>query len=260
MRPCHRLIRRLILAALLAGAVAISAPAGAVAQATPPAPARFVTDQAGFLSAPTVAELDQRLEAYQKATGHQVLLWIGHTTGGEVIETWAVRAFAAWKVGRSGLDDGVVLFVLADDRKLRIEVGYGLEGVLPDVRAARIIREQITPRLQAGDRDGAARAGVGAILGALGGETGAPSAAAPPEDARPHLGLGELLLLGIVGLLVLGFLVTHPGLALLMLTNLGSGGRGFGGGGGGSGSGFGGGGGFSGGGGRSGGGGASGSW
>lgn len=256
LRPSHRLA----VAALITCAVARMSPVGAAPLVTPPAPAHFVTDQVGFLSAPAAAELDQRLAAYQKATGHQVLLWIGHTTGGEVIETWAVRTFAAWKVGRGGQDDGVVLFVLADDRKLRIEVGYGLEERLPDVRAARIIREQIAPRLQAGDRDGAARAGVGAILSALGGETGAPIATTPPEDARPKLGLGELLLLGLVGLLVLGFVVTHPGLALLMLTNLGSGGRGGGGGGGWGGGGGGGGGGFSGGGGRSGGGGASGSW
>jgi uncharacterized protein len=218
-----------------------------------------VTDQAGFLSAPVVAELEQRLAAYELASGHQVLLWIGHTTGGEPLETWAVRTFAAWHVGRKGLDDGVVLFVLADDRKLRIEVGYGLEARLPDVRAARIIREQIAPRLQAGDRDGAARAGITAIVDVLGG--GPNPTADIPERGRPSLGLGQLILLGIVGLLLVGFVATHPGLALLMLTNIGgSGGRrsgsrdGWGGGG------FGGGGGFSGGGGRSGGGGASGSW
>jgi len=165
-----------------------------------------------------------------------------------------VRTFAAWRVGRQGSDDGVVLFVMADDRKLRIEVGYGLEERLPDIRAARIIRDQIAPRLQAGDRDGAAQAGVGAILDALGG-AGAPAADVPGANApQAHLSLGEMIVLGILGLLVLGFIVTHPGLALLLLTNMGSGRRGGGGGFGGGG------GGFSGGGGRSGGGGASGSW
>jgi uncharacterized protein len=259
MRPRHRL-RCPTLSALALGAVVLAAwPVRAAAPVAPPAPAHFVTDQAQFLSPATAQALDRRLSDYQRGTGHQVLLWIGHTTNGEPIETWAVRTFAAWRVGRQGIDDGVVLFVMADDRKLRIEVGYGLEERLPDIRAARIIREQITPRLKAGDRDGAAQAGVGAILQALGGD-GQPAAERTPDQApQAHLGLGELIVLGIVGLLLLGFIVTHPGLALLLLTNLGSGGRRSGSGWGGGGFG-GGGGGFSGGGGRSGGGGASGSW
>ena len=143
----------------------------AVETPIPPAPTHWVTDNAAFLSEPTRAELDARLQAFENSSGRQVLLWIGHTTGAAPIEDWAARAFAAWRVGRRGLDDGVVLFVMGDDRKVRIEVGYGLEDRLPDVRASAIIREAIVPRLRDGDRDGAARAGVGAILGALGGRT-----------------------------------------------------------------------------------------
>ena len=253
-RPGHGLL------VLAVGATLLAATPGGAAPATPPAPSRFVTDQAQFLSPAVADQLDRRLSDYQRGSGHQVLLWIGHTTSGEPIETWAVRTFAAWRVGRKGVDDGVVLFVMADDRKLRIEVGYGLEERLPDVRAARIIREQIAPRLQAGDRDGAAQAGVGAILDALGG-AGAPAGAISQEPPpKPiHLNLGELIVLGLLALVVIGFIATHPGLALLLLTNLGSGGRRSGDGTGWGGGGFGGGG-FSGGGGRSGGGGASGSW
>ena len=92
---------------------------------TPPSPTRFVTDDAGFLSAATRDELEQRLAKYEQDTGRQVLLWIGQTTGGEPIEPWAARAFAAWRVGRKGLDDGVAVFILAADRRVRIEVGYG---------------------------------------------------------------------------------------------------------------------------------------
>ena len=169
-----------------ARAAAATAPQPAAAAATAPtAPADFVTDGAGFLSPAARDELDGRLAAYQRATGHQVLLWIGQTTGGEPIEAWAVRAFAAWRVGRKGLDDGVVLFVMAADRKVRIEVGYGLEDRLTDAGAARIIGDEMVPRLRAGDRDGAARAGVGGVLAALGGETGAPRAAVPVPGARP---------------------------------------------------------------------------
>jgi uncharacterized protein len=260
----------LALATVAAGAAATAtaqtASAPASATSTPPSPTRFVTDGAGFLSAATHDELERRLARYERDTGHQVLLWIGQTTGGEPIETWAVRAFAAWRVGRKGLDDGVAVFIMAGDRKLRIEVGYGLEDRVPDAIAARIIGDRMVPRLRAGDQDGAARAGVSGVLEAVGGETGAPRDAAPARGAPPEIGLGQLILLGLIGIVVLGFIVTNPRLALLLLTTIASnsgrgggnwGGGGYGGGGGGWG---GGGGGFSGGGGRSGGGGASGSW
>jgi uncharacterized protein len=229
----------------------------------PPAPSRFVSDTAGFLSQAARSELDGRLQELEVRTHHQVLLWIGRTTGDAPIEDWASRAFAAWRVGHKGLDDGVVLFIMADDRKLRIEVGYGLEDRLPDARASRIIREAIVPRLQAGDRDGAASAGIDGILAAIGAPAGTVHGAPVPAPAsRPRLGLGELIVGAILGIFLLGFLITHPALALALLTTMASGrgrrGGGFGGGGFGGG-GFGGGG-FSGGGGRSGGGGASGSW
>jgi len=160
-----------------------------------------------------------------------------------------VRTFEAWKVGRKGMDDGLVLFILVQDRKLRIEVGYGLEGQMPDAMASRIIREAITPRLSTGDWDGAVSSGVDQILATLGGE--AESAAAQPQvPAQRSLGLGEILFFGLLGLGFLFLLITHPSLAIGLLFSLLSGGRGGGRSGGG----------WSGGGGRSGGGGASGSW
>jgi uncharacterized protein len=265
----------LALATVTTGAAATAlaaqtAGAPASVTSTPPSPTRFVTDDAGFLSAPAQDELEQRLTRYERDTGHQVLLWIGQTTGGEPIESWAVRAFAAWRVGRKGLDDGVVVFILAADRKVRIEVGYGVEDRLPDALAARIIGDQMIPRLRAGDQDGAARAGVAGVLEALGGESATPREAAPTRGAPPEMSAGRLIILGLIGILVLGFIITNPQLALMLLMTLNShggrggggwaGGGGFGGGGGWGGGGFGGGGGFSGGGGRSGGGGASGSW
>jgi uncharacterized protein len=267
-------VAALTLARVTALALALATVATAqTANSTPPSPTRFVTDGAGFLSAPARDELERRLARYERDTGHQVLLWIGQTTGGEPIEPWAVRAFAAWRVGRKGLDDGVVIFILAGDRKVRIEVGYGVEDRLPDAVAARIVGDRMIPRLRAGDPDGAARAGVGGVLAAVGGEAGAPRDAVPTAAAPPEIDPGRLIVLGIIGILVLGFLVTHPRLALMLLMTINSnqhrggwGGGGFGRGGGWGGGGFGGGfgggggGGFSGGGGRSGGGGASGSW
>jgi uncharacterized protein len=272
LAPVVALALALALATVTTGAVATApaaqtASAPASATSTPPSPTRFVTDGARFLSAPAQDELEQRLARYERDTGHQVLLWIGQTTGGEPIESWAVRAFATWKVGRKGLDDGVAVFILAADRRVRIEVGYGVEDRLPDAVAARIIGDQIIPRLRTGDQDGAARAGVAGVLEAVGGEAGAPREAVPTRSAPPEMSWSRLIVLGLIGMLVLGFVVTNPRLALMLLTTIASnsgrgggnwGGGGFGGGGGWGGGG--GGGGFSGGGGRSGGGGASGSW
>jgi uncharacterized protein len=226
----------------------------------PPPPTRWATDTAGFMSPQALQAVDGVLENFERATGNQVLVWIGDTTGDAVLEDWTVRAFAQWRVGRKGLDNGLILFVFANDRSARIEVGYGLEGKVPDAIASRILSEAILPRLKTGDRDGAVQAGVNALLAAISGGadgiTGVGTPTEPSQDSaragpkgRP-MSYGQIVL---VGLLVLGFLVlliTNPSLALYLLFSILSGGRGGGGGGGG----------FSGGGGSSGGGGASGRW
>jgi len=159
-----------------------------------------------------------------------------------------------------------VLFIMSDDRKLRFEVGYGLESIVPDATASRIINEVIVPRIQRGDRDGAVISGMDAAMTVIGGG-GLPAGPATPAEGergegRP-LTLARLIVYGIIGLIVLSFLATHPTLALYLLASMLSGGGGRrrdGWGGGGGFGGVGGGGGFGGGGGRSGGGGASGSW
>jgi uncharacterized protein len=119
---------------------------------------------------------------------------VAPTTGTTPTEDWTVRAFARWKVGRKGLDDGLVVFVFPTDRKVRIEVGYGLEQTVPDATAARIIRDTITPKIRAGQPDDAVVAGVDAILAAIGGEANgnggkagpsSASGAAPPRRATP---------------------------------------------------------------------------
>jgi len=216
----------------------------------PPAPTHWVTDTANFLSPETVHTLDARLSNYEQRTGHQVIVFIAPTTGGTPIEDWAVRAFKNWKVGRKGLDDGLALFIMPQDRKLRIEVGYGLEGTVPDAIASRVIREVIVPRIQGGDPNGAVTAGVDALIGVIGGQSGALPSAKPEKQAKP-MSLGQLIFFGIIGILLLVFVITNPSLAFFFLATILSGGNRQGGGGGG---------GFGGGGGRSGGGGASGSW
>lgn len=244
-------MRRAALLPLVLAVALLSATPARAETPIPPAPEHWVTDRAAFLSTATATDLDARLADYARRSGHQVLVYIDHTTGGVPIEDWGVRAFERWRVGRRGIDDGLLLLVFADDHRVRFEVGYGLEDRVPDAIAKRIIEEQIVPRIRAGDRDGAIRAGVGAVTAVIGGADG--SAPLVGEPARPPVPLWMKIVGGIVFLIFIGFMVTHPSLAWLMLLSIGGrGGGGFGGGGGGGG--------FSGGGGRSGGGGASGSW
>jgi uncharacterized protein len=219
----------------------------------PPSPAQWATDTAGFLSPAVVETVNARLRAYAEREGHQVLVYIGRTTGGYPIEEFAVKSFAAWKVGRKGLDNGLVLFIMAEDRKIKIEVGYGLEDKVTDAQAFQVIDGILAPRIRAGDPDGAVPAAVEALLGFISGP--GPLDEAPAE--RPSKSKAEVppIVLIIGGILGLILLITHPQLAFFILQLLfsfagggisGRGGRGSGG--------------FSGGGGRSGGGGASGGW
>jgi uncharacterized protein len=235
----------------------ISWPAGAAADIKiPPSPDQWLTDTAGFLSSDAAGAVNNQLRTYEQATGHQVLVYIGKTSGGYSIEEYAVKAFEAWKVGRKGMDDGLVLFIMAEDRKIRIEVGYGLEGVVTDAKASQVINEILTPKIRNGDHDGAVREAVNKLQEIISGKISSPE-----EDYKPlakpkgtSVFQTILVVIGIIFLLIL--FITHPSAALWLLLNLLSGGRG----GGGSWGGGRGGGGFSGGGGRSGGGGASGGW
>jgi uncharacterized protein len=215
----------------------------------PPSPVRWATDTAGFLSPQTVAELDSQLEAFERSTGHQVLLYVGRTTEGYPIEDFAAKAFAAWKVGRKGLEDGLVLFIMADDRKIRIEVGYGLESIVPDAIASRVINDILVPGTRAGESNRAVTEAVANLLQTISGRPLSPSEQGQYPESRPQgksTVSAVLIVIGIIFFLIL--FITHPSLALWLLFNILSGGRGGGGGG------------FSGGGGRSGGGGASGGW
>ena len=207
------------------------------------------------MSPGALSSLDSRLEGYERSSGHQLIVYIGQTTGDAPIDDWAVRAFQKWKVGRKGMDDGLILFIMAADRKLRFEVGYGLEPVVPDAIAARVINDVIVPRIQSGDRDGAVTAGMDAVMTVIGGGSLPPPAGQRGASRRggQPMSLGQLIFFGIIGIVVLFVFITNPSLAIYLLFSILSGGRGGGDGGGGGGS-------FGGGGGRSGGGGASGSW
>jgi uncharacterized protein len=226
----------------------------------PQTPTQWVTDTANFLSPETVRSLNARLSEYERSTGHQLIVYIAPTTGDAPLEDWAVRAFAKWKVGRKGLDDGLALFIMSRDRKVRIEVGYGLEPVIPDAIASRVINEVMVPRIQTGRPDEAVTGAINSLIGVINKQNGAPPPVVQSQQATPSDWM-RWIFYGFIGILFLGLFITHPALSLYFLTTILSGGRGMRAGGGGYGWGGGyGGGGFGGGGGRSGGGGASGSW
>jgi uncharacterized protein len=234
-----------------------------------PPPSNYVNDFAGVLSPATLADLNRLCLQVDRQAHAQIAVVTVKSLDGEPIENFATALEDKWKVGKKGTDRGLLLIFAIDDRKYRIEVGYGLEGILPDGRVGDIGR-QIVPYLQRNDYDGAVTVAVQQIAGVIAADAGVTltsglrPAYAPAPQPRP-LSLGELLVLGLVLLLVIFVLARFGGSGLLgfligmFLGGGGGGGRGGGGGwGGGGGGGDGGFGGF--GGGSSGGGGASGSW
>ncbi len=148
--------------------------------AVPPLSGRVV-DQTGTLSAGDISALTQKLKDLETRKGSQVAVLIVPTTQPETIEQFSIRVAEAWKIGRRKIDDGALLVIAKDDRKLRIEVGYGLEGALTDVTARRIIDEIITPRFRTGDFAGGVSAGVDRIIRVVDGE---PLPAPRPEASH----------------------------------------------------------------------------
>jgi uncharacterized protein len=158
--------------------------AAAADVAVPPLSGRVV-DQTGTLSAGDVAALTQRLKDLETRKGSQVAVLIVPTTEPETIEQFSIRVAEAWKIGRKKVDDGALLVVAKNDHRLRIEVGYGLEGALPDVTSRRIIDEIIVPKFRTGDFAGGISSGVDRIIRVIDGE---PLPAPQPQashDAAP---------------------------------------------------------------------------
>src|SRR5262245_18077229 len=137
----------------------------------PAKPARYVTDRADVLGPGGAEALNAKLEQFERDTSNQVLVWIDRKLPeGFTLEDFTVRAGQKWGAGQKQEDNGAILFVFVDDRKMRIEVGYGLEGVLPDVTAKRILDEEIASRFRAGDFPGGVNAGPDATIAAIRGE------------------------------------------------------------------------------------------
>ncbi|KYK47893.1 TPM domain-containing protein [Bradyrhizobium diversitatis] len=129
-----------------------------------------VVDQTGTLSGSDVATLSQKLQDFESRKGSQIAVLIVPTTQPETIEQFSIRVAEAWKIGRKKIDDGAILVVAKNDRHLRIEVGYGLEGALTDVTSRRIIDEVITPKFRTGDFAGGISDGVDRMIRVIDGE------------------------------------------------------------------------------------------
>jgi uncharacterized protein len=233
-----------------------------------PAPTNYVSDFAGVLSPQTLVSLNALCAQLDRQAHAQIAVVTINTLGGEPIENFATALEDKWKVGKKGTDRGLLLILAKDDREYRIEVGYGLEGILPDGRVGNIGRQMI-PYLRQNDFNGAVSMAVNQMAQIIAADAGvtltsAPRRGPPVQQVQP-LTLGQMLVLGLILLAVIFFLARFGGSGLLgFLIGMfmgGGGGRGSGWGGGGGGFGGGDGGGFGGfGGGSSGGGGASGSW
>jgi uncharacterized protein len=137
--------------------------------AVPPLAAR-ITDLTGTLDASQVQALDSRLRAFERGKGSQIAVLVVPTTAPETIEQYSIRVADAWKIGRSKIDDGVILLVAKDDRRLRIEVGRGLEGAIPDAIAKRVVSDVIAPHFRGGDFYGGISAGTDALMKLIEGE------------------------------------------------------------------------------------------
>jgi uncharacterized protein len=177
---------------------ALSGPAPAE-QPIPPF-SSFTIDLTSTLSASQRDAVEQELRAFEQRKGSQIAVLIVPTTEPEAIEQYALRVVETWKLGRRGIDDGVLFLVAKDDRAMRIEVGYGLEGVIPDAVAKRVISEIVAPYFTQGDFYGGVDAGVGRLIRLIDGEPLPP----PRERDREWSGLEGLLPVLIIGGLVLG--------------------------------------------------------
>lgn len=201
---------------LILGFLCATAQAGAQdLQPIPPLEAR-VTDRTGTLTAQQQAALEEKLAAFEARKGAQIAVLLVPTTQPEAIEQYSIRVVDEWKLGREDVDDGVLLLVAKNDRRMRIEVGYGLEGVLPDATVNRIQDEFILPLFRQGDFFGGINAGVDRIIALIDGEP------LPPPDQHWQRGRGAPGLIGLLPFLFFAVLVGSAVLRAIFGRGLGS--------------------------------------
>ena len=163
----------------------------------PPLKAR-ITDLSGTLDAGQLGSLEAELRAFEQKKGSQIAVLMLPSTQPETIEQYAIRVAERWKIGRAKVDDGVILVIAKNDHKLRIEVGYGLEGTIPDVVAKRVIREVIAPHLLANDFYGGIRDGTQTLMRLIEGETLPPPARSQISSVDDYQSLFVVLLVVVI--------------------------------------------------------------
>jgi len=169
---------------LVAGAPSRSAAAPLI---LPPKPTRYATDRAGVIAPPRLAALNEKLAAFERETSNQVLVYVDRRLPeGTTLEEMAAQAVRSWGVGQKDRSNGAVLFVFVDQRAMRLEVGYGLEGPIPDARAKQITSDVMKPFFKKGDYAGGIEAGVDAVLHAARGEGYAGSGRTVAEGGGPR--------------------------------------------------------------------------
>ena len=172
--------------------------------AVPPLTGRVV-DQTGTLNSSHIETLNQRIRSFEQRKGSQIAVLIVPTTQPESIEQYSIRAAETWKIGRKKIDDGALLVIAKNDHKLRIEVGYGLEGALTDVTSRRIIDEVIVPRFKTGDFAGGISEGLTRMIGVIDGERLPPPAPEASHGPGPDWNeLSSFLPFSIFGALFVG--------------------------------------------------------
>ena len=159
----------------------------AFALEVPPTPSEYLTDYAQVIGPQQEASIDERLAGLEKSTGHQVIAVFFPSLDGEPLEDFTIRCAERWKVGRKGLDDGVIFFAFVRDRRMRLEVGYGLEEKIPDALAIQLLDGVVRPSFAAGDFAGGVLALVETLDGIFRGE--APSTPTRRTGTRPGIPL-----------------------------------------------------------------------
>ncbi len=198
-------MKRLILATALALCLALGASSVVLAQDFPQ-PQGYVSDFAGVMSASAKASLETKLDKLEQETGAEVAVVTVADMGGTYIEDYAVRLFEEWGIGKNNQDNGILFLVAVSERKTRIEVGYGLEGIITDARAGRILDDQVLPSFRAGDYNTGIVQGAAAIEEYI--RSGEPPAPLEDNPLESYLGDHILLLfvLGYITVYMLGFM------------------------------------------------------